>query len=432
MDKYHGASPLRGPPSEGPPVALWLPKLMYVVATMANSGWGRYQTLYFNNKGISPSTIGLMRGLGLGTKSISYPFWGLVADWSGSLQIALIGSILASTFALELFRLDWTYSSLWHLLFVQIVRSASNSIWPLVDAFAMAVVANSNSNEGYGQQRLWCAISWGLSALLLGYVIDQTSFNALFYFTYSMVIIEVLLVLCLIPRKTILAKSDNNNNNNKESISLTDTTNIKLFFTKKFITLSSILLFYGIVMSIPESVLFIHLDSHLHMSKTEIGLSLGCSVLLEIPLFYTSQNLLATYGTSSLLYLSQGTTFLRLFLYQFISEELKWTVYLIQVLHGICFAGFWVGVVHLGQRIGPKGLNTTSHALVSAIYATLAQAIGGVLMGWILEEFGFKLVLWTGMLLMGLVLFLTKSLMEMDEVMSDLGDLQIINPTQQV
>jgi len=172
---------------------------------------------------------------------------------------------------------------------------------------------------------------------------------------------------------------------------------------------------YGFVMSVPETVLFLFMDNELNMSNSEVGLSLALSVLLEIPIFYYSHQLLHRHGPRNLVLIAQSTALFRMLAYLFVTPNRTWIIYLIQTTHGMCFAGFWVPVVHMGQKMAPPGLGVTSHTIVSSLYSTMGHGVGGIVMGWVYQYYGVEKAFLSGAVLLLGVLIITWSLPKIEE-----------------
>lgn len=81
---------------------------------------------------------------------LSYPLWGLAADWWG-VKVALLASLIAAAMSLEMFRYDYVLHSMTLLYAVKLLRSLSNAVWPLVDGNALhdpdSVMYNENLQQ---------------------------------------------------------------------------------------------------------------------------------------------------------------------------------------------------------------------------------------------------------------------------------------------
>jgi PPP family 3-phenylpropionic acid transporter len=89
---------------------------------------------------------------------------------------------------------------------------------------------------------------------------------------------------------------------------------------------------------------------------------------------------LALLGIIALLYT------IRWILYAYIQNP--WTLIFLQASHSITFAAFWIIAVHYAIRLVPAQLRSTGLSLLSAVFLGLAGIIGGMVGGWIKDEWG--------------------------------------------
>ena len=77
------------------------------------------------------------------------------------------------------------------------LRSGLNAVWPLTEAFALQLI----QGKGYGQTRMYCAISWGLCSFFVGYIIDNSPYGIelVFYMTWFVMFLNILILIFLIP-----------------------------------------------------------------------------------------------------------------------------------------------------------------------------------------------------------------------------------------
>merc|ERR1719502_153417 len=66
------------------------------------------------------------------------------------------------------------------------------------------------SSEGYGQQRMFGSLAWGVGALVVGYLIDTFGMDSIFFFTYPFFLVSFFLVVNYLPSsepRLIISKS---------------------------------------------------------------------------------------------------------------------------------------------------------------------------------------------------------------------------------
>ena len=67
----------RCPAAARPSISFVEPKVLQTLSTAAATPWGRFTTVYLLGRGVSPSTLGVLRGIKLICKFVSYSLWGL-------------------------------------------------------------------------------------------------------------------------------------------------------------------------------------------------------------------------------------------------------------------------------------------------------------------------------------------------------------------
>jgi hypothetical protein len=176
---------------------LVLAKILYFSTGLASVGWNRFQTLYFLNQGIPPGQIGELKSIGLALKFIGEPFWCFIADMTDP-KIVFILSLFASIGSLEILR-NTENVTYWTVVLVKLVRTATAPQATLTIIASMELI--KGSQEGYGQQRLYGSLAWGMGAYVVGMLIDTYGTNSMFYFTYFFQFISLAIVLRYLPTR---------------------------------------------------------------------------------------------------------------------------------------------------------------------------------------------------------------------------------------
>jgi hypothetical protein len=347
-----------------------LAKVLYFTTSLSNVGWNRFQNIYYLQNGITPMQIGELKSLGLALKFVGEPFWCLVADFTDpKLVYALV--LLTQIFSMEIIRnFPITYST---IVFVKLVRTATAPTTTLTTIAALKLI--EGSREGYGEQRMFGSLAWGLGAFLVGVLIDYFGMFSMFWFTYFFQSIALAIVLKYLPGKTTWNQIANvasmndmsgidktNHKDMEEGVLLedrssdmhsngnanADTSNTsgntantsskevsfgnwaaiyKIAYVKinvygrelqQFLNnqgMRVILinsLLYGIVMTIMDTYLYVALEKEFHSSQAYSGGCVAMSTLGCIPFFYYSKQLIENYGHSNLILLAQMMLVVRL------------------------------------------------------------------------------------------------------------------------
>ena len=198
-------------------MVLIFPKLLFFTVTISGVCWNRFSNLYFSSHGLTTTNIGDLKSIGFLLKFVTQPLWGYLGDYVG-VKRALLGSFVFAAVSLFLLRLHLEYvmshsaltadgsesdsvatrEAAFHVVaFWRILRGAANAISPLTGAYVVQILAADDShNEGYGRQRLFASLAWGIGAVLAGGLIDVFTLDTiLFNFTYIGCGVNMLLLL---------------------------------------------------------------------------------------------------------------------------------------------------------------------------------------------------------------------------------------------
>jgi len=184
-------SPVRNSSSPSKPKAgdlseterLRMAKVVYFIVQMVNVGWNRFGVNYFLANGYTPFQVSRMRSVSLMVKSLCVPVWAAAADIYGKIP-TLMAHVVLSACALEYIRLLVQGSAgIEHIIFGRALRSSASAASTVTTALVLDLVAHTS--EGFGRQRLFGSIAWGLGCFAVGGVIDVVGLDAgVFYFSY--------------------------------------------------------------------------------------------------------------------------------------------------------------------------------------------------------------------------------------------------------
>ena len=374
-------------------------KLLMVITTAGAVPWGRFATVFFLHSGVSASRLGLLRVVGLVGKTLAYPAWGMFADMIRDVRLALLASIVLSSASLVLFRSSYVLSTFGALFLVKLLRSLLNAVWPLTEAMALKLIAGGK--EGYGKQRLWCAISWGLASFVVGNCIDRFGVTAIFELTWGISLATVILVMLFIPKPS----ADAALNHGKKKVSGLSVKDL-IQYSKDFISSGEnsqfyITMFvYGFVFSLSEVVLMIAMEKDFRASKTLQGLAITASTVIEVPVFYYSDSLLKSYSVSKMFLVAHSTMAFRLLAYSMVPLSAPWMIVVIQLCHGLCFSLMWVAAVSFASQRAPKGMEATAQTMLSNVWV-LGNGLGAAFWTNVYERAGsFRFVFLVGVLVL--------------------------------
>ena len=119
-----------------------------------------------------------------------------------------------------------------------------------------------------------------------------------------------------------------------------------------------------------------------------MGLSVGISVVFEIPFMYCSEYFVNKFGYRNMIFIGFSCYILRLFGYTLLTADNLWLLLVIETLQGFTMGLVHVAIVTLCAIIFPKHLSVTAQGLMSSIRFGFAPFIFLFISGYIMEYFG--------------------------------------------
>lgn len=166
-------------------------KVLFFSTALCNVGWTRFQNNALLERGISIRDIGILKGIGLLFKVMGEFVCATVADKHDPVAVFLF-CVAVQVYTLEAIRnhhvLTFNY-----VLFIKFLRGITACLPTLTNALICTLTVGTN--EGYGQQRLYGSLAWGVGALMTGVLIDLYGTNSLFFFAYAFYALSACLML---------------------------------------------------------------------------------------------------------------------------------------------------------------------------------------------------------------------------------------------
>lgn len=410
-------------------------KCLFFCNAMSSVGWSRFQNNFYLNQGLSAAEIGTLKSIGLLLKFVGEPLWCVIADTT-SIQVVFGMCMFMQILTMELMRttIPLTYDT---LLLIKVLRTSTAPSSTLTTTTSYQLT--QGTNEGYGKQRMYGSLAWGTGASIVGLLIDLYGMQALFFYTYFFNFINFFMI-CVGLRyngKDRAIKSIGTSEGEVKSVNvsgqslraaLKSTFNSIIVYTttlRQFLAHNSCrvviinALVYGIVMTVPDTFLFISVEKDLGASRSFTGILTTTSILACLPLFYHSDALIAKYGHFKMILVSQQLCVLRLLMYALIPSNLGkkmslGLILIISLIHGVNFALFWSAVVdtmyilsgniteyHLvncspsllftdycGSTRSGGDLKASFMAALNLSFFTLGGAVGNALWGYLYTLFG--------------------------------------------
>jgi MFS family permease len=354
-----------------------------------SSTWGRFSAIYYNLHGLNSQHIGLIEGIRTATPTVSQLFWGIVADSLQSRKRVWLITKTISTVVLLALALPVVYSSFIRILIVSIVAQLFVSDG-ILDAFTLDLLGTENKIY-YGRYRLYASLSWGLGSIVMGWVTDHFGFEPNFVLFGLLGSLMIILVAMRIPDTTARTsiqegRTDVNAGKFMELV--------LLFLRPRTLFFLVEVVIMGAGMATVERLLFLYLVNDLQASTLLCGLSVGVNVLFELPIFWYASKFMAVFGHDGLFMVSMICFVIRVYGYTLLTPATKWAVLLLEILHGITFACFWITSTDISKILvhQTRGAfwSTAIPSSVNMLYSAVGCSLGSVVGGWAMNRYGSR------------------------------------------
>ena len=324
--------------------------------------------LYYQSLGFSGGQIGLLFGVSPLIGLVASPFWTGLADAGQRHKRILFITIGAVVLLMALVPFIRPFGLLLPLIFAHTFFGAP--IVALVDSATLSLLGERR--DLYGRIRLWGTIGWGLSAPLVGELLQRFGIRWMFW------IYALLMGVNLITVRRL---------NFVKRVSLTPYwRGIRdLLANRRWIFFLVVAFVAGIGFALHNNYLAVLLEG-MGASKSIMGIAITISIISELPVMFFSNFLLRRFKAQGLLFVALAVAGVRCLLYFLAGNPL--TVVTIQLLHGLTFPLMWIAGVTYASENAPPGFGATAQGLFGATMTGFGVATGGLLGGLLLDRLG--------------------------------------------
>ncbi|GGH87174.1 MFS family permease [Pullulanibacillus pueri] len=326
----------------------------------------QFLNLYYGQIGFSQREIGILFAVGPFMMLVGQPFWGYVSDrWDAPkwvLGILLSGSALT---ALGFLLTDRFSLYLVLNVFYWFFQSAIN---PIIDSTALKLLPDKNQ---YGSIRMWGALGYALSVVIVGWLLDVVGLFSLFIIHACLLIFTLAIGLQLPIKRGNEIKFDW-----KEAT--------QLFKSKPYVAFLVFNFLLQLTVSINNSFYGLYLKE-LGVGVTMVGVALLIKSILEVPFFGLSNRLITRFSFRFLFALGAFVYALR-WLILGISTATSLLI-ISQVLLSLSFSLLSFTSVLFVDRIMPDHYKSTGQTLYWATSMGISGVVGNVLAAWFLNNY---------------------------------------------
>jgi len=356
-------------------------RVLYFLNGLSASTWGRFGIIFYNQVlHLSPLRIGIIQAVFPALGMLSMPLWGWVADVLHRRKAVYLFCKFCSTLSLlslSLIPHEFGYA-IACVIGMSLFRASG-----VLDAFLLDALGSDVAQ--YGSIRMYTAVSWGIGALTMGWITDTFGFKANFALFGGMMTVLWLTTAIGLPSRS---KTEQLRYDSREQEPAELRTLWKALTQWQVLHWLLQVVVIGSGMALVDSFLFVFLQNDLKASTKLCGLSVGITVLFELPIFAHSRQVLQRIGHDALFCLSMISYIIRAFGYTVLTESSVHWILLLEVLHGITYACMWIASIDFSARAGPPEWSTTVQTVLSACFTCVGSVMGSLIGGFVLDRYG--------------------------------------------
>lgn len=406
---------------------------------------GRFLAPFLEDAGnMTATTIGGLLALQKGISVLASSPCAIFADWVEERhpglgrRYVLGGGVLLGTICFwsnacqRLFPAITVFQSLAWFSLLRILHAVSVSlVFPVLDGICVDYLKRHGTPNDYGKERLFGAISWAITNLVIGPALDHYQDFAFLYPAAAVATLLVFLTLKLyhpsfdrevehdgvsnntkyhrgVKRRTsdlqpndIDGHFDSNENKNQRctspATSTTTTTSrqnrgflhtCSQFGTNCYsITFLIALVTLAAGQAIVNDLVFLFFED-LGSTFTLMSLTVVMTVAFEIPIFHVAPTLMEILSSSGLVFLASASYVVRVLGYTFVPTGRTWWVLLLEPLHGVTYACSQTAAVDFAAKLIPEsGREATGQGLLQ-FFTGVGSVLGLMLGGWMDDAYG--------------------------------------------
>ena len=345
-----------------------------------------YASLYFADRGLSATQIGILMSLMQVMRIFGPNVWGWVADQSRRRVLVLRLTSVAA--ALTFCGMFVGQSFMFFFALMVTVNLFTSAQGPISEALMLSSMRGDLTH--YGRVRLWGSVGFIVLVTVSGYALDWQGIELMPWIA--------LLMLVMVTSVTFSLHEEPSTQHAQPSNSVRELLSRKSvlsFFASTFLMIaahSSLYVYYSLYLS------------DLGYSKSVIGLMWSLGVIAEILFFFYQAPLFRRFGVRKLMLFSLAVAVIRFLMIGWGAQSLA-ILLVAQVLHAATFGVHHSASVATLQRWFAGSLQARGQALFISISYGLGGTVGGLLLSACWDTFGARwvYVLAAIMSLLGLV-----------------------------
>jgi MFS transporter, PPP family, 3-phenylpropionic acid transporter len=332
-----------------------------------------YASLYFADRGLSATQIGILMSLMQVMRIFGPNLWGWVADQSRRRVLVLrLTSVVA---AISFCGMFVGQSFMFFFALMVTVNLFTSAQGPISEALMLSSMRGDLTH--YGRVRLWGSVGFIVLVTLSGYALDWQGIELMPWIALLMLVMVTSVTFSLHEEPATQHAQPSNSVGE-----LLSRKSVLSFFASTFLMIaahSSLYVYYSLYLS------------DMGYSKSVIGLMWSLGVIAEILFFFYQAPLFRRFGVRKLMLFSLAIAVIRFLMIGWGAQSL--TVLLVaQVLHAATFGVHHSASVATLQRWFAGSLQARGQALFISISYGLGGTVGGLLLSACWDTLGARWV----------------------------------------
>lgn len=344
--------------------------ILYFVLFGSMACYYPFLTVYFQQKGLSYSQIGVLYAANSLVAVISQPAWGIITDKYFNKRYTLLLTMTASAVFVLLFVSAKGFGLV--LLAIILFMMFQSPIISINDAYCYEIM-DVNKDIQYGKIRLMGSVGFAIVVLALGGIIKITKINSMF-FAYIILIISAAAILRSIKFKGKKMRS---------SINMDDI--LGMFKNRKFVLLTLSAMIVCTTQGANGSYLAI-LIQKTGGDVSNLGMLWFIIAMSELPAFFFGSKILKRVGVINIYLISLIFYSVRFFMDSICS--VYQAVLVLQMLQTITYPLYFLATLQYINETMPSRMRTSAITAFTAITAGTGGLIGNIGGGFILQNLG--------------------------------------------
>ena len=332
-----------------------------------------YASLYFADRGLSVTQIGILMSLMQVMRIFGPNVWGWVADQSRRRVLVLRLTSVAA--ALTFCGMFVGQSFMFFFALMVTVNLFTSAQGPISEALMLSSMRGDLTH--YGRVRLWGSVGFIVLVTLSGYALDWQGIELMPWIALLMLVMVTSVTFSL--HEEPATQHAQPSNSVRELLSRKS---VLSFFASTFLMIaahSSLYVYYSLYLS------------DMGYSKSVIGLMWSLGVIAEILFFFYQAPLFRRFGVRKLMLFSLAIAVIRFLMIGWGAQSLA-VLLVAQVLHAATFGVHHSASVATLQRWFAGPLQARGQALYISISYGLGGTVGGLLLSACWDAFGARWV----------------------------------------